>query len=553
MKSLFAVSALALILLLGACPAAPPTFSQTKHDAGSTHGALDFAGVGAGSCGAAEPCCQGKTCETGLTCASNGVCCGTGGFGCQTGKECCAGLACPKDGLCCAGITSSCTKPSDCCTGLTCTSDGICDKPAAGGSDGDPCSVAAPCTAGFECSEAGKCALCGTNGHSCCATQTECNPGLSCTNHICKTACGATGQGCCAGNTCNAAGATCTAGKCVGTGAPGTLNNPCLSGMTCTGSLNCVGGTCMAAPTCNTVGVACCPGSPKTCTAGLQCAENGTCQTARVCTAIEGDCTSAASCCTGYQCLLTVQPVGVADKKTCCVNSGTSCPDGDLDCCGYLRCVNSKCAPNQDGDGCLQNSDCAKADCDTTSGLCGGAASVCGSLTPVGGTCATDSECCDGVCRELASTRDLTCCQGAYAPCTTNKDCCGVMVCGADKTCTPRTPGQTCIDSVECTTDHNCVNGKCATSSASGPGGACTTVSSCAQGGSGVDCEGGTCCSTEALTPCVNDSYCCASYGYSCNFVATFGKNVCCSTAGQFCGTSSDCCSLSCNINNRCD
>ncbi len=466
MKSLLAVSALAMVVLLGGCPAAPPTFPQTKSDGGSTHGALDLKGIGIGSCGPAEPCCQGQTCETGLglTCSSKGLCCGEGGYECQTPVECCAGLACSAQHLCCVGISSSCTKPSDCCTGLTCTSGRICDKSATGGSAGDPCSASTPCSSGFECSEAGTCAACGTNGKPCCSTQAhQCNPGLSCdvTAKICKTTCGAAGQGCCPVSKCNDANTTCnpSTGKCTGTGTVGTIGNPCDIGSKCTTG-HCVGGTCTAA--CDTVGVACCPGSPKTCGGGLQCAENATCQTKPLCTPIEGDCATTTTCCTGYQCLLTVQPVGVADKKTCCVTSGTNCPDGDLDCCGYLRCVNGSCAPNQDGVGCLQNSDCARADCDLASGTCGGAALTCGTLTPVGGICIADSECCDGVCRTLASTGQDTCCQGASGMCTTSKDCCGVMVCGSDGTCTPRQPSESCIESVECTTGYNCVNGKCA-------------------------------------------------------------------------------------------
>lgn len=553
MKSLLAVPVLVMAMLLAGCPAAPPTFSQTKQDGGHTsNGALDLSGIGAGSCKAAEPCCEGQTCETaGLTCSAKGVCCGGGGYACTDGKECCAGFACASDThLCCVGISSACQTQSECCSGLSCV-DGICDKTASGGGAGDPCSASTDCSSGFECSQAGTCAACGTNGHACCVTQAACNPGLSCgSNKLCATACGATGAGCCPGNKCNVATDSCTNGKCTGSGTPGTLNNPCNIGSKCNTGLNCVGGTCLAPSSCNTVNAMCCAGNA--CTGGLQCAENGTCQTPKTCTPLEGDCTTSATCCTGYTCSLTVEPAGTPNKNTCCVGAGTACPDGDFDCCGYLRCVNTKCTANADGDYCLSNSDCARADCDAATGVCGGGALQCGTLTPIGGTCNSDSECCDGVCRALASTGNDTCCEGASVMCTSSKDCCGRMVCGSNGKCTPRQPGQSCLDSVECTVDHNCVNGTCASSSVSGLGGSCNVVTDCVSPGNGTDCENGACCSTSALDPCVNDSYCCSDYSLTCNFVTGFG-NVCCEKSGNSCSTSSDCCSLSCNSNGFCD
>jgi hypothetical protein len=220
-----------------------------------------------------------------------------------------------------------------------------------------------------------------------------------------------------------------------------------------------VAGKCQTTSSCNTVGAPCCPGS--ICQGGLQCAENGTCRAPPTCGALQGDCSSSSQCCTGLQCLLTVQPDPGPAKKTCCVGEGASCPNGDLDCCGYLLCNAGKCACQDTGGDCLQNSDCCSRMCDSSSGTCVAGSTMCTGGQPLGSSCTDPSQCCGAAtCATLSSTGDLTCCYVANQGCTTSRDCCGKMLCDpTTHACQCRTTGQSCLLDIDCCGSTSFCNG----------------------------------------------------------------------------------------------
>ncbi|HJZ85914.1 MAG TPA: hypothetical protein VKN99_12125 [Polyangia bacterium] len=128
-------------------------------------------------CGAAaEPCCNGTSCNAGLTCMI-GSCGGCG----LVGQQCCTGGACAPNAICtgsvmcvaCGGANQACCSNQGCGPNLICASGTITCTPC--GMSGQPC-----CAGG----------ACPGPGHLYCNNGTRCDP------------CGLMNQICCPGNVC---------------------------------------------------------------------------------------------------------------------------------------------------------------------------------------------------------------------------------------------------------------------------------------------------------------------------------------------------------------
>jgi hypothetical protein len=298
---------------------------------------------------------------------------------------------------------------------------------------------------------------------------------------------------------------------------------------------------------------------------GLSCVQGKCASSATACGDLQQPCTTMANCCSPLLCLNTVTETG-AVAQSCCVNEGGACPNGDLDCCGYLLCnqATKKCVASDTGGGCLSNTDCISRDCDTSAGKCR-APSTGTTGRPVGAACdlGMDLECAGAAfCLNLASTMMPACCMLPGSDCVNPKDCCGYTTCGADKKCTSQQLGGNCLDSIECagattvcSPMHKCVQGGSTgmmTGTGTVPlGSSCTDAAQCANTGETdpVGCPGGLCCYLNPLLSCTSSLQCCGAMQCASNTSNANDPKVCCKNSGQACTShltgGSECCGSS--------
>jgi hypothetical protein len=564
-----------LVLLLD-CAQVGPNNSRHVRDMGG----VDLAGASTGNCGSAHQiCCTGNLCESGLTCNRDGACCGRALSSCKTANDCCAGFGCANS-RCCTPAGGNCNNNNDCCPGMTC-SGGTCQKSNGGtggcGTSGKPCGAGGCCVAGTVC-VGGSCKPCGTGGQPCCDAN-QCTGALVCNSGVCGDNCGAQGRPCCAGSKQCLGTLTCNNGSCGAATPSGSNGQPCLPGGGCnTPDLLCLNLTCQPQPACTAVGAPCCAGS--TCMNGLTCSPSARCiapTTAPTCGDLQASCTTMSSCCPPLSCVSTETASGTV-AKSCCVGEGGACPNGDLDCCGYLTCSPSQLCVTQPTDGpCLSNSDCLSRNCDPSAHLCNATPMTGGTLAglPLGASCDLDEhqECAGtALCLKLASTMAPACCDAADDLCTTSKDCCGYMTCDPTTlTCKGQPAGTSCFDSTECAGVDLCSDmNKCVVPDSAGSsttttgsntvpiGGACGNAGDCAftDAVDPIGCPNGSCCYLTIGHSCNGAAECCGTWDCASNTSNASDPKVCCKKSGDACSASltgpSQCCGSSLCIFGSC-
>lgn len=428
--------------------------------------------------------------------------------------------------------------------------------------------------------DAGVCTLLG-NGAAC-AQDSECCSN-SCSGGVCVTGAG----------TCTAIGETCQS------------NAECCGGRTCAEDATGVK-RCTDESFCKSVGETCAQASE---CCSLSC--DGTCQsTGGLCkpagTACGGNTECCSNDCSGGMCVAA--GTGCATLGEVCTTEGT-----DPNCCSRycvnfsgdggtdLRCARSStCAAR--GEICAMNSDCCSGVC--LNGLCPTQAQL-GQKRFVGEPCSADADCASYACASVDPGGPKVCqflggCRPAEEVCTEDWQCCGYLelsanrdMCGTAQpvpgvcAAVPGVPGlsrcqlQPTDKEVGeiCESDgnpvHNCCGGadackptitgvsRCLYGGGFTPDGGCTTNGEecsiadqccskiCApgtlsDGGVGLLCSG--CVATNGACTTSND--CCdkSCLGGVCQPPTTDAGPVC-QPLGSTCAFNTDCCSLSCSVN----
>jgi hypothetical protein len=246
------------------------------------------------------------------------------------------------------------------------------------------------------------------------------------------------------------------------------------------------------------------------CTGPADCSQNETCGADRQCHS--GDCTSPETgCVAGYTCIVdpTTQTANCVSGGTGGSGTGGSGTGGSTTSTGGAGTGGSTSSTGGAGTG------------GTGTGGVGGAPVYCGHPAdcPTGQTCAPDGTCKTGDCNALGCIFGYTCdttsglCKGAANGCDGNTDCTGSGdVCIAGPTtsggvCTQ--PADQCFDQSQCDSGDKCVAGKCvvgcattadcrdgfkcdtALGTCSTPAKTCTVTKDC--GGATTVCVGGAC------------------------------------------------------------
>jgi hypothetical protein len=281
----------------------------------------------------------------------------------------------------------------------------------------------------------------------------------------------------------------------------------------------------------------------KTCNATTPCC-SGTCQANKCCQQLAGPCDKDSDCCSSSGAAVCRNRVCVAAAANVCQGASHSCEDGSSVCCqdsgGAKQCGNSpngvNICCNAKGTTCSSSSECCTGSCKITvgkTGVCSGRppgmactnATQCDTGedceldgTPVNGTpglccnpsasgaldCTSNSDCCTGVCSEVADDVFKCTCAGAGIACARDNDCCSGNSC-VSGTCAPTCKG----DNVACGSDGDCCIGTCCATI----GNKCTTEcpaacrppgAACTPGpGTSECCAGTSCCdlTSTCLTP----------------------------------------------------
>jgi len=441
-------------------------------------------------------CCSSSACASGLKCNAkgDGTCSKPLGTTCAADTECGSGKC--VDGACC---DSACAGQCEACdvggsvgrctavvgavhgTRTACVGTAPCqatcngsDRLSCGAVPGTSTICAAASCAGSSATPASFC-----NGLGACALASPSSCGAYlCGTTTCKSAC-TTSADC-------ATGYGCKDGRCVTTGALGTI---------CTDNTQCKSGFCAAS---GPGGNVCC--SVATCPSGSVCgdataknpgtcvrADGQTCATADECKS--GYCVDGVCCesgCTG-QCEACDVPGGLGK---CTGVSGAphgtraKCDEGGGDVCKALACDSSKdrskCVGFLNG----PSKECSAAKCETgkatPAGFCDGA-----------GTCKVGAAvaCVAYACGE----------KGCKDKCAVDSDCGSGFICDATKAeCVPAketcTPDGLSSLSADKSTTRNCAPFRCNTTSG-GCFGECTLTEQCAPG---AVCNGSTCVTSAA-------------------------------------------------------
>jgi hypothetical protein len=239
------------------------------------------------------------------------------------------------------------------------------------------------------------------------------------------------------------------------------------------------------------------------------------------------ECATAADCCNGISCEVTVY--SGAQYGNCCNAVGGSC-QGNFDCCDN-NCVNGTCACLPvDSEGCIDG-ECCSGQCVQDAN--GGTGSAClgGPGDPCNGPWAcSSSNCVNGFCGGCsASTGGV---------CSTTADCCGGALCAVSISVTGEFPpfGPAEDGGLAC----------CGEPGASCDGG--ENKSACCSGA----CSNGVCVCANPTDQCFNSESCCA--GAACMTRASSGSGflACCQIEGQFCLANDECCSGLCDPSETC-
>ena len=491
------------------------------------------------------------------------------GTSCATAADCRSGFC--VDGVCC---DSACTGACSACD--LAASKGTCTNVASGPPHGSrSCSPYAACSAGAcigtcaadaDCAATAYClgAACTpkkSNG-STCSTTNECASGNCVDGTCCNTACG---EQCAA---CNVGGkeGTCTAvtgrpvgarAACAGVGVGTSCGQACNGSDTakcnyppttapCSANA-CASGIETHASTCNGSGV--CNDIPKTCGAftcdvascKTTCAKNADCAAGFICNSaltceaahdLGADCTTSATCSTGFctdgvccgvgACGAGSSCANAGKKGTCSKNDGTACvADGE---CAKEHCVDKVCCESSCSgqcQACDQSGQLGK--CTAVVGVPHGARAKCDD----GGGDACKVASCDG-------SKDVSKCAG-FPGATTS---CGAASCaagsfvavgacdgsGACKSATPQACGAyACTTSgcgTKCAADGECAKGFVCSRGACVPqaGATCSPdgLSSMDHDGNATPCGAYRCGSAGTCVETCADSTACAQ-GYACD------------------------------------
>lgn len=370
--------------------------------------------------------------------------------GCRTDVECddgdaCDGLERCEEGRCVEGEA------------VVCPDDDVCDGSLACDPDTGECSVAiAPPTCAVDTDPCNGEEYCDPVAGCTSTPPPSCDDGIACTVDYCGDlgckhepdhgACTAMLEGLCV------AGEGCTYPVCV-LGVTCVAENPCQTA-------TCDGDTCVRTALACPAGQMCCGGT---------CVAEG-CDDRNVCTSDRCD-----------------PSAGCVHTPT----SGTSCEDGDA-CTVSDRCESGTCRAG--GPRCVSSDACRRATCDPSSGACGTAPAMDGSVCSDGNACTIGDACMGGTCH--AGTGRPMC--DDREPCTEDR-------CDANTGC----ESLPLPDGTTCGAGGTCRGGMC------GP-------SACAEGTADCDANG-TCecvgtCSVAGLcvvetglcpAPCGPGEYCC--------------------------------------------
>ncbi len=401
----------------------------------------------ADSCDDNNPCTEGDVC-------SGGQCAAGSPKSCSDGIECTTDSCDVNSGLCSNdSVGCECNQNSDCedndpCTDDVCNAQKSCEhNPNTGNSceDGTFCNGADVCEAG-QCVHEGDPCLGGNECNNACNEDAN-----NCSNTE--------------GTSCSDDGNLCTDNVCNGNGECVSVNNhaACDDGNACTNEDVCNGGSCS-------------PGTPKSCSDGIECTTDS-------CNVDTGECSSdGAGCecaqdadcddrdpCTDDTC---------NDQRTCehSPNTGNSCENG-IYCDGEDVCNDGQCV--HAGDPCAAGAECNNV-CNEDNDSC--AVSVGSSCSDDGNPC-TDNQCDgDGNCVALNNKADCSdgdectdgdVCENGACVSGLAKQCNDARACSTD-TCDAKTGECTfnlsacecaqdadCNDRNPCTTDICTADGKC--------------------------------------------------------------------------------------------
>jgi alpha-tubulin suppressor-like RCC1 family protein len=494
------------------------------------------------------------------------------------GKGCTAGTACPLANSCHVGRISCGDGGPACSDTGTFQSDGTsCGGRDGGGADGGTGMV---CSSG-DCVACAAGAACTLSGQPCKLGQTSCGTGVP----VCMQAGNVKdGMGC-------GSGMICSGGACVACsdGTSCVPTNPCDQG-----KLSCTGGapSCVDQQTTLMDGTTC--GTDQVCSAGacIACNAGGACSLP----ATEPCRTGATSCNTGQP--VCVENGNVTNGNTCgngmvcddgaCVACATGsactptnpCHTGTLTCgAGTPTCVDSTTAV-KDGTTCGTNEVCASGtcvvctanqDCTPSNTTCKAGKTSCATGASVcmvsgnandGSNCGTNQVCSGGSCVACAASTPCTPttapCHAGLLSCANGTPTCvdqltnlqNGTVCGTNLVCN----GGSCLGCVAgnpCTPNGNvCETGTTVCSSGSS---VCMLTGNVAPGmgcGSNMVCNGGSCLTCSANTPCTPPNAPCHVGAQSCSS----GAPVCVdqntpATNGTTCGTNLACAGGSCSCN----
>ena len=424
--------------------------------------------------------------------------CGGAAASCCTGRICELGLQCGAGDVCCiqAGGGTRCNSASDCCRGLACSGGACCAPRAAACTGSNDCCTGLVCNGGV------------------CANDDDLPPG--------SEGCGGATATCCPGFTCRS-GLVCTDGTCSGCGDDG---QPCCDGSTaCIGSLACdvTTGNCVnadPATACGEIDNECCVGTtgvPSECSGALVCTA-GRCLNADDVGFEGAPCGPRGSCDPDLVCDRRMDPRGT------CITTPEDCGRETMMCCDLGGTEGGECAGSMH---------CQFGDCST----CRGPSLSCllGGLLP-------GQECCSGsVCRP--SPLVPRCCMGGGGNCENSLDCCGLMTCGGDGTCSCSGEGSFCITNAECCDGFTCSTFQCRAAGPAclDPGAMCMASTQC--------CDGLACSETRTEPTAPPVRQCCSGGSTSCDADEDCcGRMACedgecqCVASGGLCDRDIECC-----------
>ena len=232
-----------------------------------------------------------------------------------------------------------------------------------------------------------------------------------------------------------------------------------------------------------------------------------------------------------------------------CSTANQYCSDYDLaglygtDCCPGLECLylatgyvcHTRLA---DGQKCYQsNGNCADDICNGITDLCG--------ASPVGSQCTANQDCGGGSTCKIDLGPPGVCCYADGLNCTSDGQCCNGVCDSSTGKCGCGANGDGCTRATDCcaATGPKCNSmNKCGCVLA---GATCGVTADC--------CSGAVCNSATTQCGCSMIAGACNVLGDCCAGLTCGAGKTCCRAAGGACGAGTDCCSGSCKGNNTCN